>query len=205
MATVLHLLAAWGLVFVMNVVPAFMPPTWSVLAVLHIGHHLPLLPLTIGGAAASTAGRTVLAWLSLHAGKHLPEKDRTNATALANAVEAHPRWQDVAVFGYCLGPFPSNSLFIAAGIGRLPLKRVAVIFFVSRAIGDTFWVWTATGIARSVGDVFTGALTSPRSIAVQIFSVALVVAACRLPWAKWLNQAVSRSDHRGGTAVPAET
>lgn len=189
MPTVLHLVMAWALVGGMNVVPAFMPPTWSVLAVFRIHEHLPLLPLTIGGAGASMLGRVALARLSQRAGQHLPEKDRDNAMALANALRKHPRWQDAAVFAYCLGPFPSNSLFIAAGIGRLPLQRVALVYFLSRSLGDTFWVWTASKISYSLGDAFGRALTSPRSIATQVASVGLVMLVCRLPWAKWLGNA----------------
>jgi hypothetical protein len=200
MSVLLHLVAAWALVVGMNVMPAFMPPTWSVLAIFHARYQLPLLPLTVGGAAASAAGRVLLARLSRGAGEHLPEKDRNNATALATFLEQHPRWQTALVFVYCLGPFPSNSLFIAAGIGRLSLKRVAVIFFVSRAISDTFWVWTATGITRSVGDVFAGNLTSPRSIVAQLVSAGLVVAVCRLPWAAWLERFITRHEHLVGAA-----
>jgi membrane protein YqaA with SNARE-associated domain len=204
MLTLLHLLLAWGLVLVMNVVPAFMPPTWSVLAVLRIHDHLPLLPLTVGGAAASALGRVTLASLSRRAGGHLPETDRKNATALASFIARHPRWEDVIVFAYCLGPFPSNALFIAAGVGRLPLRRVVVLFFVSRALSDTFWVWTATGITRNVGDLFTGALTSPRSLAVQAFSVGLVAAACRLPWATWLGEAAAATHHHADLRTVAD-
>jgi hypothetical protein len=32
MSLVVQLLLAWGIVFVINLVPAFMPPTWSILA-----------------------------------------------------------------------------------------------------------------------------------------------------------------------------
>jgi hypothetical protein len=203
MMTLLHLAIAWAIVVGINIVPAFMPPTWSVLALFHIRYHLPLLVLTVGGAVASTLGRTVLARLSGRAGEHLPQKDRENATALADFLKRHPRWQDGIVFAYCLGPFPSNSLFIAAGIGKVPLTRVALVFFISRAISDTFWVWTASGATRNLGDVFARSLTSPRSIAVQVLSVALVVAVCRLPWASWLKRAADAADHQTGAARTA--
>jgi hypothetical protein len=203
MSTLYHLAFAWGVILLINVLPAFMPPTWSVLALFHISYHLPLLPLTIGGAAVSAGGRVVLARLSRRLGSRLPVKDRQNATTLASFVQAHPQWRDVLMFAYCLGPFPSNTLFIAAGIGRLPLRRVTVIFFISRSLGDTLWVWATAGVSRNLGDIFSDALTSPRSIAAQIASVALIVVVCRLPWATWLGNAISHTEQRGSQAVAA--
>jgi hypothetical protein len=36
MSTLVALLAAWAVAFAINLVPAFMPPTWSVLALFHV-------------------------------------------------------------------------------------------------------------------------------------------------------------------------
>jgi hypothetical protein len=48
------------LVFGVNIVPAFMPPTWIILAFFYLRYHLNLLPTVIIGAAAATLGRVVL-------------------------------------------------------------------------------------------------------------------------------------------------
>jgi hypothetical protein len=186
MTTLLNLLRCWALVLVMNVVPAFMPPTWSVLAYFLLVHRLPLLPLTIGGAAMSALGRVQLAHLSSHLGRFLSQKDRANARALAAFITAHPNWRDGVTFAYSLGPLPSNQLFIAAGIAGIPMRRVATVFFVSRAIGDTFWVWTAGKAARNLKDLFSGGVTNWRSVLIQLVSLALVGVLFHLPWAKWL-------------------
>jgi len=67
---------AWAVALTINVVPAFMPPTWAVLVVFRGAFHLPLLPLTIGGAAMSALGRAGLTLLSRHAGRRLPPAQR---------------------------------------------------------------------------------------------------------------------------------
>jgi hypothetical protein len=182
----LALLVAWGIAFVINLVPAFMPPTWSVLAIFHMLSRPPLPLLTIGGAAASALGRVGLALLSRRFRGLLPGKDRTNAEALGAFVNRHRRWREAIVFGYCLGPFPSNAIFIAAGVGRVPLLGVTVAFFFSRAIADTLWVWTAGRVSTNVGGLFTKQLTDWRAIAVQVVALVAVVLFFRLPWAKWL-------------------
>lgn len=186
MAMVLNLLRCWALVLVINIIPAFMPPTWSVLAYFRLAHHLPLLPLTVGGAAMSAVGRVQLAHLSSRMGRFLSSKDRANADALAAFITAHPNWRDGVTFAYSLGPLPSNQLFIAAGIARIPMRRVATVFFVSRAIGDTFWVWTAGNVARNLGGIFSGGVTNWHSVLIQVVSLALVGVLFHLPWAKWL-------------------
>jgi hypothetical protein len=186
MSSIAMLLLCWGLVFVMNIVPAFMPPTWSVLAYFRIEHGLPLLALTIGGAAMSALGRVQLARLSGHLQRFLPAKDQANAKSLGAYITAHPNWRDGITFAYSLGPLPSNQLFIAAGIAKIPLRRIATVFFVSRAIGDTFWVWTAGNVAHNLGDIFSGGVTNWRSVLIQIASLLMILVLFHLPWAKWL-------------------
>lgn len=56
-----RLALADAVVVLINMVPAFMPPTWAVLAFLGVRYPLLLLPLTVGGAFAAGLGRTVLA------------------------------------------------------------------------------------------------------------------------------------------------
>ena len=183
---VIALALAWLTAFVINLVPAFMPPTWSVLAVFKVTTDAPLLPLTVGGAAASAAGRTLLALSSRKLRGFLPKKDQENAEALGGFIRRHGAWGTAIVFFGCLGPLPSNALFIAAGLGRVRLLPVVVAFWISRSIADTFWVWSADAIAEGAGSVFRDQVTSWQGIAVQVLGLLLVVGVFRLPWAKWL-------------------
>lgn len=190
--TALLLLAAWSIVFVVNIAPAFMPPTWAVLATFHIARpELPLLPLTIGGAAMSSLGRSRLALLSRAGGRFLPERDRQNAEALGALFQRHQRLGLVVLFGYCLGPLPSNALFIAAGLGRVRLTVVTATFFVSRAIADTFWVWGAGRASGSLTKTFEEYLTSWQAIVLQLATIAAVIVIIRLPWTRWLAAATN--------------
>src|SRR5919199_4773226 len=63
-STALGLALAYLVVFLVNLAPALMPPTWSILAFFLIGYHLPLVPLAVGGALAASAGRLGLALAS---------------------------------------------------------------------------------------------------------------------------------------------
>lgn len=193
-------LAAWAIAFVINVIPAFMPPTWAVLAVFHVTTDAPLLVLTIGGAFFSALGRMVLALAAGRLRNLLPDSDIENATALGAFVNRHRAWRLVIVFLYCLAPVPSNPIFIAAGVGRVPLLPVTVAFFLSRAIADTFWVWTAGAVSQNTAGVFKESLTSPPAIAFQVAALCLVVLVLRLPWARWLG---IQAPSAGGLDAPA--
>ncbi len=182
----LLILAAWGIAFVINLVPVFMPPTWSVLAVFHVTTGVPLLVLTVGGAFFSALGRMGLAVGASRLRKFLPDSDVENASALGAFVNRHRAWRLLIVFLYCLAPVPSNPIFIAAGIGRVPLLPLTAAFCDSRVIADTFWVWTAGAVSESTAGVFVESLTSIQSIAFQVAALCLVVLILRLPWARWL-------------------
>ncbi len=198
MHKLLLFLLAQAVAFLINVVPAFMPPTWSVMAAFHVLGKLPVLPLTLTSAATSALGRLLLAVGSAHGSRFMPERDRQNAVALGRWINGHRRWRDVIVFLYCLGPFPSNPLFIAAGVGRIPLLPVTIAFAISRAIANTFWVWTASTVSTNVGGQFTKELTSWRAIAVQIAALVVVVLLFRLPWARILHVQIEATAEAGG-------
>jgi membrane protein DedA with SNARE-associated domain len=193
-----ELLLAWVIAFAINLAPAFAPPTWAVLAVFHVTTDLPILALTIGGAAASAGGRLCLALGARRLRPWLPEKDRENAEALGDFVTRHRNWRVGIVFLYCLGPFPSNALFIAAGIGRVPLASVTVAFFASRCIADTLWVWLAGAVAGSLRGAVAHQYTNWQFIVLQVLMVAAVLAVLRLPWARWFGLTAPE-----GESIPA--
>lgn len=52
---------ALGVVFAVNLLPAFGPPTWAVLVFFSIDFDLPVAGLVLGGALAAASGRFLLA------------------------------------------------------------------------------------------------------------------------------------------------
>jgi hypothetical protein len=64
MSALERLVVAWATAFVVNVIPAFMPPMGTVVSYFLLRLDLPLLPLAIGSAAAATGGRVLLAVLT---------------------------------------------------------------------------------------------------------------------------------------------
>lgn len=180
------LLLAWATAFVMAVAPAFMPPSWTVLAAFAIGADVPVLPLTLGAAVAGGLGRLTLTALVTRIRPAIPERDLRNAEALGRWFDARGSWKWPAVALFVAGPFPSNALFIAAGAGRTPARPLAAIYAVTRSVTDTAWVWAGVSVAASARGVISDGVTDWRVLAGQAAGLVAIVLVFRLPWARWL-------------------
>jgi hypothetical protein len=195
--TVLWLLAAFALVFLINLVPAFMPSSWMVLAFFYIKFDLPLLVLTIGGAIVSGFGRLALAKGSAEFRRRFMRGKEPDLRRLGAYLDEHRRFAAPATFVYTLTPFPTNNLFIAAGMVGVNLRWVLAGFWAGRILADTFWVWTTHRVFNSIGDVFSETVGGRVAIGLQSASLLSVFLLYQLPWGRWLQ----RFTGRHGTGV----
>ncbi|MBI4493668.1 MAG: hypothetical protein HY690_12830 [Chloroflexi bacterium] len=182
------LAAAYLVAFLVNLVPAFMPPTWSVLAFFLIRFDLPLLPLALGGAVAASAGRLVLALASRRWGRQLlSARQRANLTRLGRWLETRARWAPpLAVLLYSFGPIPSNELFIAAGLAEMRLAPILGAFLAGRIISYTLWAATARMVVERLEDVLAGYWSNVGALALELLALALLVVFTRLDWPRLL-------------------
>jgi hypothetical protein len=184
----LLLIAAFLLIFVINLVPAFMPASWMVMSFFYIQFDLPLLLLTVGGAIVSGLGRLVLARESTFVKQHFMQRQSEDLDNLGAFLEKRRGWLAPSVFIYALTPLPTNNLFVSAGLAEVRMLTVLVGFWVARVPADTFFVWSTDRVFTSIGDVFEGAFGSWIAIAFQLASVTSIVLLYRLPWAGWLKR-----------------
>ena len=181
--------AALALAFVINLVPAFMPSTWMVMAFFYIKYDLPLLVLTVGSAVTSALGRLALSWLSLRFRRHFVEgKSAHDLDELGGFLNEHRTYVGPAVFFYALSPLPTNNLFISAGMAGVHMTVVVVAFMVARMIANTFWVWTTNRAFDSLNSLFTGTLTGPIAVGLEIAGLVSIALLFKLPWARWLQR-----------------
>ena len=182
------LIVAVIVVFVINLAPAFMPPTWSILAFFAITFGLPLVPLAIGGAVAATAGRYALALASRRGGRRfLSAGQRDNLSALGTWIDTKGRLAaPIAMLIYSFGPIPSNQLFIAAGLTTANLLPIAGAFLAGRLLSYTFWVGTAHFAVTRLGDLFAAELRNGALVGLQLLALAALVAFTRIDWRRLL-------------------
>jgi membrane protein YqaA with SNARE-associated domain len=182
-------LLAWSLAVVLNVIPAFMPPTWSLLAYFHLNYAFPILPLAAVGATAATTGRGLLALASRAFGaRFLSKKRQENLQSLATVLRQRKAVSVPLLLPFVLGPVPSNELAIAAGLAKVPLRPLLVIFGLARFVSYLLWVKTAATVAQSLWDVLTPSVGSEVAVAVQIVGLLLVIALVRVDWTRVLQR-----------------
>ena len=145
------LLLLFGLVFGLNVVPVFAPPTWMALA--FVGFEFPeasIAVIALLGAVAATLGRLTLAKLShrLVREKLLGEAHRRNIDEIKQRLGTRTRLTASLFLFYAFSPLPSNLLFIAYGLTALPLWRAALPFLIGRSASYGFFVTTGAAAGR---------------------------------------------------------
>lgn len=172
--------------------PAFGPPTWSIIVLFGLSTQMPTAAIILTGAIAAASGRFALAYGFRLLGSHVPEKTRRNLAAARAALERNKRGGIVALGLFALSPLPSAQLFEAAGLAHVRLAGFTAAFFAGRVVSYSIYALTAKGIQQtSLGGEFIKTLTSPVSIAIQIAMIAILVGLTRVDWQKRL----------GGTAA----
>ncbi len=147
----LLLLILFLVVMVLNLIPAFAPPTWMVFSYLgfrfpdHVGWTFALV-----GALAATLGRSVLATMAHNVvrNKWMSEASRENVDALKQSLENRPKLTFGVFFFYAFTPLPSNFVFISYGLTSMRLVRLAIPFFLGRFVSYAFWTVSAAALSR---------------------------------------------------------
>jgi membrane protein YqaA with SNARE-associated domain len=179
-------LAMMGVVFGVNLLPAFGPPTWSVLAVYGLrGHHAPVA--LVLGAVAAASGRLVLALACRGLRSRLSDRRTANLAAARELLTGNPRRSLMGLALFALSPIPSAQLFEAAGLMGVTLGPVVAVFFAGRLVSYSLYVGGATALRGThVGRVVSASLTGPWGIALQVVLLGGVVALAQVDWVSLL-------------------
>lgn len=171
------------MVFAINLLPAFGPPTWSVIVLFGINSDLPLPGIVLTGALAAALGRFVLAHGFRLLTNYVSDKTRRNLAAARAAFLRRKRHGIAGLALFALSPVPSAQLFAAVGLAGVPLTGFTLAFFSGRLVSYSIYAGSAQAIAHSsIGDAFRESLTSPLGIGLQIIMLAALVAFARIDW-----------------------
>jgi hypothetical protein len=167
-STAAQIAIALGVVFAVNLLPAFGPPTWALLVFFSLDFDLPAVPLVLGGAVMAALGRFTLANCARRlrprfSSARLAHLDRTQ-TALTE-----DRTRTVVGLGlFAISPLPSGQLFTAAGLMTVPLVPLTAAFFVGRLVSYSVYISVASVAQRNLGSLVLDSLTSPLGVALQV-------------------------------------
>ena len=168
MSTAGQFAIALGVIFAVNLLPAFGPPTWALLVFFSLDFDLPAVPLVLGGAVMAALGRFALAngarkLRSRFSPARLAHLERTQTALTAD------RTRTVAGLGlFAISPLPSGQLFTAAGLMTVPLAPLTASFFAGRLVSYSLYVSLASVAERNLGSLVLDSLTSPLGMALQL-------------------------------------
>ncbi len=149
----LSILLLFAIIFLLNLIPAFAPPTWMVFSYLGFRSATNNVAwLALIGAAAATLGRITLAKLSrvIIRQRFLRESTKQNIDAIREKLQGKRKLTFGVFLFYAFSPLPSNYLFIAYGLTAMELKLIALPFFLGRSVSYAFWGLTSSAVAHRV-------------------------------------------------------
>jgi len=180
----------FAVIFVLNSLPAFAPPTWMVLSAVGLSSPdaNPWITALVA-AAAATAGRVALAKMAcVIVRQHwLSARTKENIDLVKDRLSAHRAMTFGGVLAYTCSPFPSNSLFMAYGLTSLPLAPVAAAAFIGRFLTYSVWMVMAMEVAHQAmdeeGSIF--AYFGGYFVVTQVLMLASVYVFAKLDWRAW--------------------
>jgi membrane protein YqaA with SNARE-associated domain len=176
-------LLVFGLVFAVNLLPAFGPPTWALLVFSSLNFGLPAPPLVLGGALAAGCGRLLLANGARRYRTRLPRRRRESLAAAQAALTGNRKRTFGGLALFALSPVPSGQLFVAAGLMAVSLLPLTAAFFAGRLVSYSLYLGAASLATHSLGGIVVDSLTSPIGIALQLIMLLALVLLVRVDWA----------------------
>ena len=167
---------AVGVVFAINLLPAFGPPTWAVLVFFSLNFDLPAVPMVLFGALAAAAGRYLLASGSRRLRPRFSEQRLAHIARIQASALANRRRTATGLGLFAVSPVPSGQLFVAAGLMTVPLLPLTAAFFAGRLVSYSIYVSAASVAAANFGAIVTDALTSPLGLGLQLAMLAALAA-----------------------------
>ncbi len=175
----------FAVVLALNLMPAFGPPSWSIIVIFGFNTDLPVAGTVLVGALAAACGRFFLACAFRLLGDRVPGRMQCNLAAAREAFERRRGAGVIALGLFALSPVPSAQLFEAAGLARVKLLAFTAAFFSGRLVSySVYAVGARTLRSRTVGEAFMEELTSPVGVAVQLLMIGGLVALTMIDWGR---------------------
>jgi hypothetical protein len=144
------------LIFVINVIPFFMPPTWIVLSTLYFlfSQHFDPILLAFTGAFASTLGRVILCRIGVASRRLMGKERKRSMDRAGQALRSKKYGGFLLSFLFALSPLPSNFYFLTIGTMRCHYFSVFLGFWLGRLITYSVTINIAHVAFHSLAKVF---------------------------------------------------
>jgi uncharacterized membrane protein YdjX (TVP38/TMEM64 family) len=178
-------LILFAVVLGVNLMPAFGPPTWSIIAAFGLNSDLPMPGIALAGALAAASGSLLLALATRCLRHWASERTRGNLAAARMALEHDKMRGILGLAQFALSPLPSAQLFKAAGWTGVRLLPFTLAFFSVRLISYGIYAGGAKAVQQlTFAETFRQNLASPLAVPVLVIMLAGLVALTRVSWAR---------------------
>lgn len=176
-----------GVVLLFNLMPAFAPPTWSVLVLFSLNTDLHPALIVVVGALNAGLGRYLLARGTGLFRNRISQNSLANLEAAQTLLTKNSSRKLFTIGMFVLSPLPSAQLFEAAGLMGAHLLPLTVAFFSGRIVTYNFYVFGASELrAHRIGELITKEFTSIWAILFQLVMIASVILLTRIDWKRFL-------------------
>jgi hypothetical protein len=186
-------LVCFAAVLCVNIIPAFTPPTWTVLVFFLSRYNLAIAPLVLCGVAGATLGRTVLSsYVRFLSDWLFNDREKENLQFVGQRLmgkTAGSAFRFALI--YSLTPLSTTVLFVAASLAGIKKRYILPGFALGRAVSYTVLAFSTRLLAEEVADMFHGQF-SGRSIAASSVASVAVLAFIFLDWKAVIEQKTIR-------------
>jgi membrane protein DedA with SNARE-associated domain len=167
---------------IVDTIPVFAPPAWTVLVLLLLTFHLNPWLVVIIGVTGSTLGRYILSlYIPKISSALVSRREDENLRYVGSKLAQTPLAASTFVFLYTLTPLSTTALFTAAGMARVNPWHILPPFFCGRLITDGVMVYTGKYAAGNVSGLLHGQL-SIKSVLTLIAGLLVICAFLFIDW-----------------------
>lgn len=178
-------LALFALVFSINLLPAFAPPTWIILVFYKLNTGLNTFAIITLGVLASSSGRYVLALGTRKLRGRLNPKHVENLERVRSSLSRGGRGVILYFVFFVISPLPSAQIFEAAGLMNAALIPITLAFMIGRTVSYSVSVVGASTLKdHAMGHLLLQSIKSPWGIALQIICLLAIYALLKIDWFK---------------------
>jgi hypothetical protein len=150
-------LAAFAAALLVDTIPVFAPPAWTILAFMIIKWNLNPWGIIAAGALGSVIGRYILTLYMPHVStKIFRPSENANISFLGKTLGGRFWYSNIFVMLYAISPLSTTALFTAAGMAHVSPWNILPGFAIGKFLGDAWVILMAKVTADEATDLLHG-------------------------------------------------
>jgi membrane protein YqaA with SNARE-associated domain len=152
--------AAFAAALLVDTVPVFAPPAWTVLAFIIVKWNPNPWAIIAAGAVGSVIGRYILTlYMPRVSARIFRRSENDNLSFLGKKLGARFWHANTFVMLYAISPLSTTALFTAAGMAEVNPWNILPGFAIGKFLGDAWVLFTAKVTAEEATDLLHGKMS----------------------------------------------